>query len=661
MVPNFSGWATKNDLVCSDGLTIKAGAFEHQDKVKVPLVWQHMHTDPENVLGYAILENRAEGVYTDAFFNESPRGQAMRLAVEHGDVESLSIYANKLRKHGNNVLGGDIKEVSIVLAGANPGARIEHVNIQHGDFISELEDEAVIHTGDAIILHNDSTGDTVAEPSNTSEKTVAEVIETMDEEQKQVLAYMVGEALQGGSDDGEDGDDLAQSDIDMDALAHGVSDNIIKHFQEDPNMARNLFETHGSGSGAGNGTAEKTSLSHSELQTIVSDAKRLGSLKESFLQHAGDYGINDIDILFPDAKTLSNTPELIARQAEWVPKVLNATKHSPFAKIKSIVADLTADEARAKGYIKGNEKKDEVIELLKRTTSPTTIYKKQKLDRDDIIDIVDLDIVAWLKWEIRFMLNEEIARAILIGDGRVNSSEDKIKDPAGVVDGIGVRSILKDHELYAHKVELAANVNAENIVDEITRARTFYRGSGSPSLYTTDKVLTDLLLLKDKMGRRLYDTIDALASALRVKEIVPVEVMEQEPTVLGIVVNLTDYSVGSNKGGELTFFEDFDIDYNQHKYLMETRMSGALTKPKSALVITRLQGTLATATAPSFNGGTNTITIPTATGVNYRIDGTIVTGTKVITENTTVTADAKADYYLAANATKEWAFSYTAP
>lgn len=655
MEPNFSGWATKNDLVCSDGLTIKAGAFKHQDKVTVPLVWQHMHSNPENVLGHAVLENRPEGVYAYGYFNKSAGGQSMKMAVENQDIESLSIYANNLQKQSKNVVHGNIRELSLVIAGANPGARIDHVNLQHGDLISELDDEAFITTGEPIVLqHNDTQGDTVAD-----EKTVQDVFDSMDEEQKNVVYYMIGEAL--SSDDGDsDGDSVAQGEtLDMDALAHGVSEDIIQHFKENPTMARNLFETHGNG--AGSGAEKKTTLSHSELLEVTKDAKRLGSLKESLLAHAGDYGIDDIEILFPDARTLSNTPELLARQAEWVPEVLNATKHTPFSKIKSVVADLTADEARAKGYIKGNEKKDEVIALLKRTTSPTTIYKKQKLDRDDILDIVDFDVVSWLKWEIRFMLNEELARAILIGDGRLASSDDKIKDPEGSVDGVGIRSILKDHELYSHKLELAANVSADVMIDEITRARTNYRGSGSPTMYTTDKIVTDLLLLKDKMGRRLYDTIDALASALRVKKIVAVEVMEDVPTCLAIMVNLVDYSVGSNKGGELSFFEDFDIDFNQHKYLLETRVSGALTKPKSAIVITRQQGTLATATAPSFNGSTNTITIPTVTGVNYRIDGTIVTGTKVITENTTVTADAKPTYYLASNATTEWAFSYTAP
>ena len=421
-------------------------------------------------------------------------------------------------------------------------------------------------------------------------------------------------------------------------------------------MKYNAFESNGT-------TAVDTrqTLSHDDLVEINSAAKELGSYKKAFegfiLAHA-DYGITNIDVLFPDARVQSNTPELIARQTEWVTKVLSATKHSPFAKVKTILADLTAEEARAKGYVKGTLKKEEVVTLMQRTTSPTTIYKKQKLDRDDIVDIVDLDVVAWLKWEIRFMLNEEIARAILIGDGRLTGNPDKIKDPAGQIDGIGIRSIAKDHELYAHPVELAANVAPSVMIDEITRARTNYRGSGSPSFYTTDSVLTELLLLKDKMGRRLYETETALAAAIRVKEIVAVEVMEEDPTLIGIIVNLIDYTVGTNKGGEVTMFDDFDIDFNQYKYLMETRLSGALTKPKSALVIRRESGIEAVPAAPTF--ANNVITIVPTTGVDYLIDGVVVTGTVTITESTDVVAEPKTGYYLKALATRNWAFTYTA-
>ena len=653
--PDFSGWATKNDLKCSDGRTIRAGAFKHMDKAKVPLVWQHQHKDPMSVLGHALLEDRAFGVYAHGFFNDSEAGQQMKIAVRNGDVESMSIFANRLQQsRTGDVFHGDIKEVSLVLAGANPGALIEHVSFAHGNEIETSDEEAVIYTG-LVLEHQDlNEGDeTVSTNQNELEhkddKTVKDVFDSMSEEQKNVVYYMIGQALQDADD--KSSDDAEHDDI-MDGeefLAH-INHKIEEGFEE---MTRNVFEQ-------GDYAPEGATLSHDQIRTIMTDAVKVGSLKESFLSHEGEYGIDNIDLLFPDAKTVGATPELLARQAEWVPKVLGSTKHSPFAKIKSLIADITAPEARAKGYIKGSEKVDEVLALLRRTTSPTTVYKKQKLDRDDIIDITDFDVVAWLKWEIRFMLNEELARAILIGDGRSNISPDKIKDPAGAVDGIGIRSIVNDDQLYAIPVNLAANVAPDVLIDEITRARTDYRGSGTPTMYTTDKVLTDLLLLKDKMGRRLYDTVSSLASALRVKEIVPVEVLEETPTVLAIIVNLTDYTVGSNKGGEINFFDDFDIDFNQNKYLMETRISGALTKPKSALVIKRDTGTLATAAAPSFNGGTNTITIPTSEGVIYLInDEPQSAGSVVIEEDTTVVAVADEGYYLASGATTSWTFSYT--
>ena len=654
--PDFSGWATKNDLKCSDGRTIRAGAFKHMDKAKVPLVWQHRHGDPMSVLGHALLEDRAFGVYAHGFFNQSEAGQQMKIAVRNGDVDSLSIFANRLQQsRTGDVFHGDIKEVSLVLAGANPGALIEHVSFAHGTEIETNDEEAVIYTG-LSLEHSDlnqgdeNMGDLNQEEDlqHNDDKTVKDVFDSMTEEQKNVVYYMIGKAL---DDAGDSDDDAAEHDGIMDGeefLAH-INNKIEEGFEE---MTRNVFEQTGD-------LDTNSVLSHAQIRTIMADASKSGSLKESVLAHEGEYGITDIDLLFPDARTVGATPELLARQTEWVPKVLGSTKHSPFAKIKSLIADITAPEARAKGYIKGSEKVDEVLALLRRTTSPTTVYKKQKLDRDDILDITDFDVVVWLKWEIRFMLNEELARAILIGDGRSSISPDKIKDPEGANDGIGIRSIANDHQLYAIPVNLAANVSADVLIDEITRARTDYRGSGTPTMYTTDRILTDLLLLKDKMGRRLYDTVDALASALRVKEIVPVEVMGEVPNILAIIVNLTDYTVGSNKGGEISFFDDFDIDFNQNKYLMETRVSGALTKPKSALVIKRATGTLATATAPSFNGDTNTITVPTSTGVIYLIDDEPVTGEVEIIEDTTVVAVADDGYYLAAGATTSWTYSYT--
>lgn len=738
--PDFSGYATRAGLECSDGRVITGGAFKHNDQKRVPLVWQHNHDDPGFVLGYAILEHREDGMYTYGYFNDTDRGKQAKQLVQHGDITAMSIHANKLKQQGMDVLHGDIKEVSLVLAGANPGAFIDNVNLQHSDSEDALVGEAIIYTDDEIIFH--AEGETVA-TKDAEEKSVKDVLDELNPKQKALAYTLIGDAM-GLEADEEDADEVDHAEGDDDAtggetvqdlwntfpaeakeVVHGLigqalnnsashsdeddadleadaeepeegpsvqdvldsfspeekqavveylnddkpaddsashSDSTtnsedLQHNQEGSTMPRNLFEQNGSES-----DVKGKTLSHGELKellhnSIVSADKSKGNLSEAILEHAGTYGIDNIEVLFPEARTIGATPELIARQADWVPKVLGATKHSPFAHIKSISADLTADEARAKGYIKGTEKQEEVIPLLRRTTRPTTVYKKQKLDRDDIIDITDIDVVAWLKWEIRFMLNEEIARAILIGDGRSTTSDDKIKDPAGVVDGVGIRSIANDSDLYAVKVQLAANVAPDVLIDEITRARTQYRGSGSPTLYTTDKVITSLFLLKDKMARRLYNTEAELASALRVKEIVAVEVMEQTPTILGIMVNLTDYTVGANKGGELSFFEDFDIDFNQHKYLLETRISGALTKPKSAIVIRRNQGTLATPVAPSFDGATDTITIPTVSGVVYRIDGAVVTGNQVISAPTTVEAEPAEGYYFDHVATDAWTYA----
>jgi hypothetical protein len=709
MVADFSGYATKNGLVCSDGRTIMPDAFKEHDGFTVPLVWQHMHDSSENVLGHAILENRPDGVYTYGFFNGTPAGQNAKELVRHGDVVALSIFANKLIQQGKNVLHGAIREVSLVLSGANPGALIDNVNLAHSDGGYEtIEDEAVIYTG-LTLEHAD-----VPTPGDATDPTVQDIIDTLNEEQKTAVYFLVGEAINAASADNGgtvthsaedeevvdapavdapavdapavdapavdapavdapvgtdvpvvvdvpvDGTNIVEADAstavnnestEVNTLV--VSDD-IQH-QEGTEMTRNVFQSNDEAA-----TPMRETLTHAQIDTILTDARKSGSLKEAFLAHAGEYGITNISLLFPDAQAVSSMPDLIARQAAWVPAVLDATKHAPFAKIKSLSADLTAAEARAKGYVKGAEKTDEVIQMLRRTTGPTTVYKKQKLDRDDVLDITDFDVIAWLKWEIRFMLNEEIARAILIGDGRSAISPDKIKDPAGTVDGIGIRSIANDAPLYAITVMLAANVSADVMVDEITRSRTAYRGSGSPSLYTTDTVLTDLLLLKDKMGRRLYDTEAALASALRVSSIVSVAVLEEIPDILGIIVNLVDYTIGANKGGELSFFEDFDIDFNQQKYLLETRISGALTKPKSAIVIRRQVGTLATAAAPSFDGPTNTITVPTVAGVVYTINDVVAAaGPVVITVTTEVVAVPDTGYYLAANTTNRWTFTHT--
>lgn len=670
MEPDFSGWATKEGLVCADGLTIGKGAFKHQaQKMKVPLVWQHQHDGVKNVLGHVTLEHREGGVYAQGFFNDTEDGIHAKSMVEHGDIDSMSIFANQLKKQNNVVNHGNIREVSLVLAGANPGARIENVYIQHGEDgeLSTINGEGIITTG-LYFAHSDSEEDegtdtegaNVADENNDkSEKTVEDILESMTDEQRGAVKFVSEEAVKAAlaAEKNTEEETVEQGAfLDGDEILAHINKEIEKGFTE----MHNIFENNGK-SAAGGDTLRHSFDAGEEVQ-IFDGMKRTNSAKAYLeeLAHAGTYGINSIETLFPDAKTIESSPQVISRRVEWVDKVLGAVNRRPFAKIKSIQADLTGPEARARGYIKGNEKVDEVLALLKRTTGPTTIYKKQKLDRDDIIDITDFDVVAWLKWEIRYMIDEEIARAILIGDGRSAASPDKIKDPAGSNDGNGIRSIFKDADLYAVKVVLPANINVKSRIKEIAASRRLYRGSGTPTLYTTDAEITAMLLLEDNIGRRLYDTEAALASALRVKEIVAVEVMEDEAQLLGIIVNLVDYTVGTNKGGELTFFQDFDIDFNQEKYLMETRASGALTRPKSALVIQRQQGTAVTPTAPSFDGPTNRLTIPNKTGVQYLVNGVAKNaGDITITEDVLVEAEAKTDYYIPSSDNTSWSFTHT--
>ena len=564
---DFSGWATRNNIKCSDGRTILRDAFKHNDGQTVPLVWNHQHNESANVLGHAVLENREEGVYAYCTFNDTEAGKNAKLLVEHGDVTALSIYANKLKQNGGNVMHGTIREVSLVLAGANPGAFIDNV-IRHGE---DCEDEAVIYTGEELVLqhaddqnNNDDKGD--AGMDNKGEKTIQDVFDTLTEEQKNVVYALIGQALEDQS--------MAQSGLDDDYLEFG-GDEEMKH---------NVFE--------GRETEKENVLSHDAMETILKDAKRYGSLKESFLAHAETYGIKDIEWLFPDAKNVNMPPDFIKRDDSYVQKVMRGVHHVPFSRIKSMHADITADEARAKGYMKGKLKKEEVFTLLKRTTNPCTIYKKQKLDRDDVVDITDFDVVAWLKMEMRMMLDEEIARAILVGDGRMSDSDDKINEQC-------IRPIATDADLYCvkAKVSVAAAATEDEIakafIRTVIKSRKEYKGSGSPTLFTTEDVLTNCLLLEDKNGRIIYDTVDKLATALRVKEIVTVEVMEgaktkvetQDKPLMALMVNLVDYYVGADKGGAVNMFDDFDIDYNQQKYLMETRCSGALVKPYSAIAV----------------------------------------------------------------------------
>lgn len=566
---DFSGWATKNDLRCEDGRTIRRDAFKGNDGQKVPLVYAHQHSDTKNVLGHAILENREEGVYAYGFFNDTESGRDAKEQVRHGDLSSLSIYANRLKEMGSDVIHGVIRELSLVLAGANPGAFIDVV-MMHGE---DESDGLIIGYDETIELnhaqpemkedseHMERSTIQHSDPENTDnkkEKTIQDVINTMTEEQQNATYALVGMALENANNQEDGGEN---------------------------NMKHNLFENENKQEGG-------ATLSHDAMNTIIADAKRCGSLKESFLAHAQEYGIENIDYLFPDARTINDTPEFISRKMDWVQKVINGTKHTPFSRIKSIFADITEDAARAKGYIKGKLKKEEVFALLKRTTTPTTIYKKQKLDRDDIIDITDFDVVAWLRAEMRLMLDEEIARSVLIGDGRLADAEDKINEG-------NIRPIWKDDDLYAIKypIEYAANdtddSKARKFIKAAIKARKQYKGSGNPALYTTEDVVTDCLLIEDTTGRRLYNTVADVALALRVSEIVTVEPMEglsrtgsdnKEYSLLGIMVNLIDYNVGADKGGAINMFDDFDIDYNQQKYLIETRCSGALVKPYSAIV-----------------------------------------------------------------------------
>lgn len=573
---DFSGWATKNDLRCEDGRVIRKDAFKGNDGVKVPLVYAHQHSDVGNVLGHAILENREEGVYAYGFFNNTEAGKNAKEQVQHGDLTSLSIFANHLKQMESNVIHGVIREVSLVLAGANPGAFIDNV-IMHGEedpeclIIGYNESIELLHSEEPTPQDNNQLSHST-EPATTEDlkpeakevtpedgPTIQEIIDTMNEDQQNALYALVGMVVDDTNNNENGGNN---------------------------NMKHNIFE--------GNTTVEEGAvLTHDQMKTIIDDAKRAGSLKDSFLSHAATYGIENIDYMFPDARMIENAPGFISRQMDWVQKVIDGTKHTPFSRIKSMFADITEDAARAKGYIKGRLKKEEVFALLKRTTTPTTIYKKQKLDRDDIVDITDFDVVAWLKTEMRMMLNEEIARSILIGDGRLIDAEDKINEG-------NIRPIWKDDALYAVKatVEIAANdtddTKAKKFIRTAIKTRKEYKGSGNPTLFTTEDVVTDCLLIEDNMGRRLYNTVSDLALALRVSEIVTVEPMEgltrtgadtKVYTLLAIMVNLIDYAVGADKGGAVNMFDDFDIDYNQQKYLIETRCSGALIKPYSALVI----------------------------------------------------------------------------
>ena len=602
---DFAGWVTRNDVKCSDGRIIRHNAFKDQDGTKVPLVWMHQHGGIENVLGNVLLQNRPEGVYGYGSLNDSEAADMARIVLKHDDVTAMSIFANNLTRQGNNVIHGTIREVSLVLAGANPGATIDEVVIHEDGYDNDeliffnAEDNTLRHSDDGSIefepledsiVHADdskkeddmadekkSSTNTKSEDSSSDDKTLEDIFNSMTEEQKTVVYALVGQALeQGGGSDNDDSDE-------EDNVKHNVFDN-----EYDADTQNDV-------------------LVHDAMNEIITEAKNGYSMKKIFndyvadhiddgagdaIAHAATYGVDPVDYLFPDAKTITPTPEFIRRDTGWVSQLMNRVHHTPFSRIKSVFADITADEARARGYMKGKLKKEEVFTLLKRSTSPTTIYKKQKMDRDDVIDITDFDVIAWLKGEMRGMLDEEIARAVLVGDGRMTDDDDHIPEDH-------IRPIWKDAELYTIQapIELEGTETPDDIAKTFIRtaikARKDYKGSGNPILFTTEDFLTDMLLLEDKIGHPLYDSVEKLATKLRVSQIVTVEVMEgltrqvedKTRTLMGIIVNPVDYNIGADKGGAINMFDDFDIDYNQQKYLIETRCSGALIKPFSAIAI----------------------------------------------------------------------------
>ncbi len=674
MEPDFGGYATKAGVRCSDGRVIKADAFKHMSGKTVPLVWQHGHNETSNVLGHAILEARSDGVYAHGYFNQTPNGQHAKAAVIHGDIDSLSIYANQLQETNKTVSHGSIREVSLVLSGANPKAKIDHVRIQHSsdpDDVTELEDEAIIsHMGPIDLPEEEiAESDAVAETDEKDvqhaegDETVQSVYDTLNEKQKNVVHYMIGAAIedaaaQHSADDSED-----TTTADDGTTADESTDEGLAH-QEGTDMSRNVFEQD-----VKSGDQTQTHvLSHSDVKSIVDRASKTGSLKGAVEEYALKHGIENIDVLFPEAKNITGAPEMEKRRTEWVADVLVSTRNTPFSRIKTFSGDLTQDEARAKGYIKGNYKLEEWFGVTTRSTSPTTIYKKQKLDRDDILDITDFDIVSWLKAEMRLMTEEEIARAILIGDGRSVEAEDKVKDPMGASSGAGLRSVLNDHELFVTTLRVNvddASSNYEEVVDVVMDGMEFYKGTGTPTFYTTVRHLNMFKKAKDLNGQRYYKTTTEVAEALGVKKIVTVEPMQtQEPDVIGIIVNLDDYNTGTDRGGELTMFDDFDIDYNQYKYLMETRLSGALVKPKAALVVrkTASAAALVVPLKPSFVASTGVVTIPTVTGVTYKngagdtISAGAMTALSAGSSTTIYAVPSSSSYYFANSIDDSWSF-----
>jgi Caudovirus prohead serine protease len=680
MEADFSGYATKAGLKCSDGRTIMSDAFKHQDKAKVPLVWQHGHKDPENVLGHAVLESRTDGVYAYGFFNDTPKANHTRSLLEHGDINMLSIWANDLIERSGRVLHGAIREVSLVLSGANPGALIENVTIRHSeDDVDVLEDEAIIYTGLTFETSNvskddvkdnvehattqgsqnpqDNTPADTPTPGDSSDETIQDVYDTMTDKQKQVLHYMLGQALESAGSMQQDniGDNEEKVDnADSDDKSNNNDDSKGKE------MKHNVFEDTDT-----KNQPEKVVLSHSDIKEIVADATKTGSMKEAVESYCLQHGIRDIDLLFPDAQALAGTPDWMSRRMEWVGSLLSGVRKSPFSRIKTMGADITVAEARAKGYVKGNLKTEEFFRVMRRVTTPQTIYKKQKLDRDDIVDITDFDVVAWLKAEMRVMLDEELARAVIVGDGRLVNDPDKISED-------NIRSVVNDHPLYTTTVTVNlgdANSSISEATDAIMLNRSNLRGSGLPTMFTTETYIAKWMMLKDTLGRRIYTSLAELASELRVSSIVAVEVLEESPTIIAVLFNPVDYVLGADRGGQVSMFDDFDIDYNQYKYLIESRCSGALIKMQSALVLKNTAaGTdvLVTPNAPTFVAATGVVTIVATTHVKYYnadTDVEMTTGAQTALDpGESVTVEARADtgYYISATDDYLWTFTHSA-
>lgn len=738
MEADFSGYATKAGLKCSDGRTILPDAFKAQDKMKVPLVWQHGHNDPMNVLGHAILENRADGVYAYGFFNKSEKAEHARGLVEHGDITMMSIWANDLVERAKRVLHGAIREVSLVLSGANPGAVIENVTLRHANGDEDILDEdVIIYTGLTLVHGDGATVDETEDDDDDSnkdqkiknlishatgsdgEETIQDVYDSMSDKQKQVLHYMIGQALESaGSGDmaqsalGDDATDQEVYDSFTDqqkefvhfmlgeALEHADTlpeDATIQDVYDSMSEAQKevvhymIGEALDSAGTAGHsnledGTDDNTkgdsktmvhmnvfekkeeatapSISHADMKGIIADATKGGgsSLKDAVEAYAIAHGIEDIDILFPDAVAIEKTPEFLQRRVEWVASFLGAVTKTPFSRIKTYSADLTFEDARAKGYVKGAMKKEEFFAVAKRVTTPTTVYKKQALDRDDVVDITDFDVVAWLKAEMRLMLDEEIARAALMGDGRDVSHEDKINEG-------NIRPIAKEGELFATTVNVNiddASSSVNEVIDAIVANRKYYKGTGQPNMYTSETLISMFLLLKDTLGRRIYKNIDEVASELRVREIIPVEVMEEEPALLAIIVNPVDYNIGTTAGGQVSMFENFDIDYNKQKYLIETRCSGALVRLKSALIVRKVAGSavLVTPAAPTFDPDTGLLTINDTAHVVYKnavTNAVLTNGASPYTvasgDSVSVVATPATGYYFASSVGDEWTFT----